>query len=77
VKKFSSVSSGSSRGSYLSDSLRLGNIHEEKNEPILTNQNHAIERIIEELIQTEGAYLNSLNEVIQVTFLTSKVSKIS
>lgn len=60
------MSSGSSRASYLSDSLRLGALAEERHEDINQPSYHAVERVMEELIDTEGAFLNSLNEVIQV-----------
>ncbi|CAG5102101.1 Oidioi.mRNA.OKI2018_I69.chr1.g142.t1.cds [Oikopleura dioica] len=57
---YSSVSSASSRGSYLSDSLRLGALIEEEHRPLPV----AVEQVINELIETEFAYLNSLQEVI-------------
>ena len=64
----SSVSSGSSRASYLSDSLRLGALAEERaEEEPFHHGSYAVERVIMELIQTEDTYLNSLNEVIDVS----------
>ena len=70
---FSSVSSGSSRASYLSDSLRLGALAEERQEDL--PRYHAVDRVIEELIETESAYLNSLNEVIQVKIIFENSEK--
>lgn len=69
---FSSVSSASSRGSYLSDSLRLGALAEEHQRlPV------AVEQVINELIETEFAYLNSLQEVMTgyLTPLRQEVKK--
>ncbi|CBY31987.1 unnamed protein product [Oikopleura dioica] len=69
---YSSVSSASSRGSYLSDSLRLGALAEEHQRlPV------AVEQVINELIETEFAYLNSLQEVMTgyLTPLRQEVKK--
>jgi len=61
----SSVSSGSSRASYLSDSLRLGALTEERSEDIF---NHHVDLVVDELISTEFSYLESLNELIHVSY---------
>jgi len=60
---FSSVSSGSSRASYLSDSLRLSALTEERSVEDSFNYHH-VDRVVDELIQTEFTYLESLNELI-------------
>ena len=63
---FSSVSSGSSRASYLSDSLRLSALTEERSVEDSFNYHH-VDRVVDELIQTEFTYLESLNELIHVS----------
>ena len=61
----SSVSSGSSRASYLSDSLRvqMGSLVEE--EPTLTKVDH----VIDELIYTEKSYIDDMSDLIRVSSL--------
>ena len=64
---FSSVSSGSSRASYLSDSLRLSALTEERSVEDHSFNYHHVDRVVDELIQTEFTYLESLNELIHVS----------
>ena len=66
----SSVSSGSSRASYLSDSLRvqMGSLVEE--ELTLTKVDH----IIDELIHTEMSYIVDMGDLIRVSSLWIPVS---
>ena len=73
---FSSVSSGSSRASYLSDSLRLSALTEERSVEDSFNYHH-VDRVVDELIQTEFTYLESLNELIHVRTKYLGISRIN
>ena len=73
---FSSVSSGSSRASYLSDSLRLSALTEERSVEDSFNYHH-VDRVVDELIQTEFTYLESLNELIHVSTKYLGISRIN